>query len=182
MSYTYRKDPLTFFGETKPESEYSVLTVANYDKYQYINPILNFNHKVPFWQPNYTIGLTKPFFSTMYLEQNIDYPKLSLSVKSYNDFALPKKFILSANYNFSTNSRDMLIDNGHYQNLDLGIRKLLLDNIIKLNFEIRDIFNWMKEKYSMKTNNVNFDQNKKRESRFVFLTVSYQLNNYKKSI
>lgn len=76
----------------------------------------------------------------------------------------------------------MLIDNGHYQNLDLGIRKLLFDNIIKLNFEIRDIFNWMKEKYSMKTNNVNFDQNIKRKSRFVFLTVSYQLNNYKKSI
>lgn len=33
LSYTYQKDPITFFGETKPESEYYVLTVAYYDNY-----------------------------------------------------------------------------------------------------------------------------------------------------
>ncbi|MBP1619169.1 MAG: hypothetical protein H6Q14_2996 [Bacteroidetes bacterium] len=181
LGYSYLKDPIAFYSEPESNSDYIITTVANYDKYQDIEATLNFNHKISFWHPNYTFGLTKPFFSAIYLNNNIGYNKLSFSVRSFNDFSLPRKFILSANYTYDTNSQYYLIDIGQSQKLDLGIRKLFLEDKLKFNLEIQDIFNWMKQKNSLKINNLNLIQTKKRETRFVFLTISYQFNNDKKS-
>ncbi len=180
LNYSYEKNPITFYSQPQDNSDLIITTVANYNKYQRINALLNFNYKLGFWKPNYTISASKPFFSAIYNNENINYNRLSYSFRAYNDVTLPLDFLLSVNFNYMTRFQYMLIDVEHYQRLDLGIRKSFLNNQLKLNLEVLDVFNWMKQSNSTQINNLTLTQEKKRESRFLVFTIGYQLNNYKK--
>ncbi|GAB6123471.1 outer membrane beta-barrel protein [Dysgonomonas termitidis] len=180
VGYTYEKNPITFTQKEEDNSESIILAVDNFPKYQELNIISNFSHEIGRWYPNYTIGIRAPFFSVDYLDRSETYNKTDLSFRAYNDFTLPYNFILSLNFSYQSNFSYYLMDMRHYEKIDLGLRKSFFENRLKLNLEIRDVFNWVKEGNVMKVNNVYFDQYKKRETRYGQLTITYLFNNYKK--
>lgn len=180
IGYTYEKDPITFYYGQQDNAESILLSIANFPKYQELNAILSFKHTIGFWQPNYTITMRKPFFTVDYLSRKEKYNSTDFSIRSYNDFDLPNNFTFSLNFNYQTNNDYYLMKRKHSESIDIGIRKSFIDNQLKVNFETRDVFNWVSEKNTVKVNNICFDQSKKRESQYVILSIVYQFNNYKK--
>jgi hypothetical protein len=45
---------------------------------------------------------------------------------------------------------------------------------------VYDVFDWVKEKNIMQINNLYWISNRKRETRYAMLTITYMFNNYKK--
>ena len=179
IGYTYEKDPFTFYNIQKDNTESILLTMANYPKYQELNATLNFSHTVGFWQSNSTIKGRKPFFTVDFLGKKVENNKTDFSFRTYNDFVLPYDFTFSFNFSYQSNYSYYLMNMKHYERIDLGLRKSLFNNSLKLNLEVRDVFDWVKERNVMNVNNISFDQNKKRETRYGMLTITYLFNNYK---
>ena len=61
-----------------------------------------------------------------------------------------------------------------YFNSNFGISKQLLDNKMTLKLVVSDIFNTMKSSYSVDYNNVILNQNRKRETRFLTIGLTYK--------
>ena len=180
IGYTYEKNPISFYYRQQDNTEPILLSISNFPKYQELNAIISFKHTIGFWQPNYTISIRKPFFTVDYLSHKEKYNSEDFSIRSYNDFALPYNFTLSLNFNYQTNYYHYLMKRKHNESIDLGIRKSLMNNQLRLNLEVRDIFNWMSEKNIVKVNNIHFNQSKNRESQYIMLSLVYQINNYSK--
>jgi hypothetical protein len=181
VGYTYEKNPIVFFfDEQGTNSDVVLSTFANFPKYKELNATLNFNHKMAFWQPNYTIGLCRPFFSADYEGQAKTYDKEDYFFKAYNDFTLPASFVLSCNFIYQSAYTRYFIQSKEQTQMNLGLRKSFLDNKLRLNLEVYDVFNWVTEGNTMTLNNLYWRTDKKRETRYVQLSISYQFNNYKK--
>jgi hypothetical protein len=181
LSYTYEKNPVMFFFENQDENSGAILsTFSNFPKHQELNAVLNCNHKIAFWQPNYTFGICKPFFSANYNGQEKAYNQEDYFFKAYNDFTLPASFVFSCNFRYQSDYNKYFIKSAGFNQLDLGLRKSFLNNQLKVNLEVYDIFNQVKERNDMNLNNLVWTTDKKRETRYIQLSVTYQLNNYKK--
>jgi hypothetical protein len=177
IGYSYTKNPvLMYFNEQKNNAILS--TYANFPKMQELNTTLNFNHKIIFWQPNYTAGLNKPFFSAMYDGQKIEYNKVYYFFRLYNDFTLPSGFVLSCNFLYQSDLQDAFVESNGYRRLDAGIRKSFFNNVLRLNLMVYDIFDWVNDKNSVKINNLYWNTGRKRETRYTTLSVTYIFNNY----
>lgn len=72
-----------------------------------------------------------------------------MSFQAFNDIILPKQFILSLNYTYQGKNIYYTIENSKYNSVDIGIRKSLFNNTLRLNPEARDIFNGVKEKINL---------------------------------
>jgi hypothetical protein len=148
---------------------------------QELTATLNFNHKIAFWQPNYTAGISKPFFSAIYDGREIKYNKVNYFLRVYNDFLLPYGIVMSCNFRYQSDAQDAYLESNSYRRLDAGIRKSFFDRTLRLNLMVYDIFDWMKDKTNIQLDNLYWTANKKNESRYVTLSITYLFNNYKKT-
>jgi len=181
MGYSYEKNPVyLYFGEQQENSNAVLSTYTNYPKYQQLNFTINFSKKVAFWQPNYTVNIAKPYFSANYNGNNINYNQANYIIKVYNDFVLPSSFIFSCNFSYYNDYYYYLSKIKGNKRLDLGLRKSLFNNRLRLNLDGFDIFNWVVAGNKMEINNLQFDRNLKLETRYVQLSITYLFNNYKK--
>jgi hypothetical protein len=181
VGYMYSKNPvLIFFIEQENNANSILSTYANFPKYEELNVTLNFNHKITFWQPNYTAGLCKPYFSTMNNGQDVAYYKPNYFFRAYNDFILPLGFVLSCNFRYQSDAQEAFFEEKSWQRFDLGLRKSFFNNDLRFNLMVYDIFDWVKEENYMQINNLQWNADKKRETRYATLSVTYQFNNYKK--
>jgi hypothetical protein len=179
IGYFYTKNPvLSYFKEQ--ENNAVLVTYANFPKMQELNATLNFNHKIAFWQPNYTAGFGKPFFSAMYDGQEIAYNRANYFFRMYNDFTLPSEFVLSCNFYYRSDLQEAFITAKGYRRLDAGVRKSFFDNTLRLNLMVNDIFDRVKENDHIQLNNLSWDTERKRETRYVTLSVTCLFNNYRK--
>ncbi|OJV84307.1 MAG: hypothetical protein BGO34_07205 [Bacteroidia bacterium 44-10] len=181
LGYAHTKNPvLSFFREQENNANSILLTYANFPKYQELYTTFNWNTKIAFWQPNYSINVTKPFFSANYDGQMIDYDKFNYTFRAYNDFTLPLGWVLSCNFLHWSDRQDAFFETKGYQRLDLGLRKSVFDNSLRMNLMVYDIFNGVKDENSMRMNNLQWDADKKNETRYATLSVTYMFNNYRK--
>lgn len=180
FGYKYEKDPIGLYNEYDNNTSSIYIYTKNYPKYQEINSLLNYKDKIRLFEINYSIGIVQPFFSSIYKNEKHSYNNPSVSFQAFNDIILPKQFILSLNYTYQGKNIYYTIENSKYNRVDIGIRKSLFNNTLRLNLEARDIFNGVKEKNKFNIENTSFYQIKKRETRFVIFSMNYLFNNYKK--
>lgn len=181
IGYMYVKNPvLIYFEEQRNNSSAILSTYGNFPKLQTLYATLNWNPKIAFWQPNYTVGLTKPFFSSNYDGKKVDYNRISYYFRAFNDFILPHGFTLSCNYRFQSDEQYAFFETKSYQRFDLGLRKSFFSNSLRFNLMVYDIFNWMKEDNKMQINNLYWTSYRKRETCYATLSITYMFNNYKK--
>ncbi len=181
MGYTYIKNPvLLFFTEQENNPNAILSTYANFPEYQTLHATLNWNTKIAFWQPNYSVNLTKPFFSANYDGQMIEYNKFNYSFRAYNDFTLPKGWVLSCNFSHRSDRQDAFFESKGYQRFDAGLRKSFLGNSLRFNLMVYDLFNGVKDKAHMQLDNIFWDTDKKNETRYATLSITCMFNNYSK--
>jgi hypothetical protein len=179
--YYYVKNPvLLFFTEQENNANALLSTYANFPKMQEVNATLNFNHKIAFWQPNYTAGIAKPFFSSMYDGREIAYNKVNGFFRAYNDFTLFKGWVLSCNFRYQSGRQDGFFEVNGYRQFDAGLRKAFFENNLRLNLMVYDIFDWVDVENRLQINNLSWKADKKNETRYATLSITYLFNNYKK--
>ena len=181
VGYTYSKNPISYFFTEQETNMNAILsTSVNFPKFEELNATLNWNSKIVFWQPNYTTGICKPFFSAIYDGQEIMYNRADYFFKIYNDFTMLEGFVLSCNFLYQSDGVQYYTQGKSYKCLDLGVRKSFFNNSLRLNLTVYDIFDWMKEEATVQINNLRWNINKKHETRYATLSISYMFNNYKK--
>jgi hypothetical protein len=181
VGYMHGKNPvLVYFKALEEESNAILSTYANFPKFDLLYATLNFNHKIASWQPNYTAGVEQPFFSATYDGQEITYNKASYFFSAYNDFTLPLGFVLSCNYRYQSDKQEAFFGAKGWQRIDMGLRKSFLGNSLRFNLMLNDIFDWVKARESMQIDNLQWHVNRKRETRYATLSVTYMFNNYQK--
>ena len=178
--FTYEKNPIMYDFTEDENPGATLATSVNFPKYKEIYATLSINHTLGFWLPNYTISVRKPYFSAFYKGSEKNYNTPDFSLMAYNDFKLPYSFIFSLNFNYSTNSFYYLSELRQNKYMNVGLRKSILDKRLTFNLEFRDMFDWLDTNFLVEANNVSFDQQIKRETRYGMLTITYQFNNYKK--
>ncbi|MDR1524630.1 MAG: outer membrane beta-barrel protein, partial [Tannerella sp.] len=162
LGYAYLKNiVLPFFKEQGDNTNAILSTYANFPKCEELNATLNFNHKIAFWQPNYTAGLSKPFFSANYDGQEIAYNRVNYFFRAYNDFTLPFGVVLSCNLRYQSDAQETFYEVESWQQIDAGFRKSFFDNTLRLNFMVYDIFDWVKQENHIRINNIYWDMHKK---------------------
>lgn len=181
VGYAHTKNPVLLFLTEQENSDNSILsTYANFPKYRELYATFNWNTKIGFWQPNYSINVAQPFFSANYNGQMIDYDKFNYNLRAYNDFTLPARWVLSCNFMHSSDRQDAFFELTSYQCLDLGVRKSFLNNALRMNLMVYDVFNGVKLQNQMKINNLDWFSNQKFETRYASLSITYLFNNYSK--
>lgn len=179
--YTYLKDPILLYFKSQNENTGSILsTYTNFPKYETLYATLNWNTKIGFWQPNYTAGIEQPFFKATYDGREMEYNKTYYFFRFYNDFTLPYGIILSGNFRYQSDAQEASYELKSWKRADIGIRKSILNNSLRFNLMVYDIFNWVKENAHFQIDNLNWNANKKRETRYATLSITYIMNNYTK--
>jgi hypothetical protein len=181
IGYVYAKNPVfNYFKEQESNANAILSTYANFPKYQELNATLNWNTTIRFWKPNFTTGVAKPFFSGYYDGQEMSYNQVNYFFRAYNDFTLPLGFVLSCNFRYQSDRMDGFFESKSYERLDLGLRKSLFDNSLRLNLTIYDVFDWVEEHNHMQIDNLRWNADKKYETRYATLSITYMFNNYSK--
>ncbi len=181
LAYTYINNPISFSIESSGRSSAkSIFSFINYSKYQNINALASINYKFVFWQPQLTAGIIQPFFVADYNGKKIKRNKTDFSVGFYNDFIMPHDYIFSLNFNYQSDYESYIYQWGGYNRLNMGLRKSFFNKSFMVNLQAQDIFNWVKEKNVKRFDIYHFDQNKKRETQYITLTLRYLFNNYGK--
>ena len=155
-------------------------TYENYPQFKEINVTLNYSSKFSFWQPNYTMGARKQFFTYIYDEYKDNYNKSNYFIRIYNDFTLPYTFILSCNYMYYSDVYMTNFKSKSYQQINVELRKSLFENRLRLNMVVNDVFNQAKDNTYIQMHDFKWEAEKKYETRYFQLTVSYYLNSYGK--
>jgi hypothetical protein len=181
LEYAYSKNPvLPFFKEQENNANAVLSTDANFPKYEELDATLNFNHKIAFWQPNFTAGLSKPFFSANYDGQEITYDMVSYFFRAYNDFTLPFGFVFSCNFQYQSRQQYVYFESKGYRRIDAGLRKSFFDNSLRLNLMVYDLFDRVDQNDLVRINNIYWDMYRKRETRYGTLSITWMFNNYRK--
>jgi hypothetical protein len=181
IGYAYIKNPILIsFMEQKSNANAILSTYANFPRYETLHATLNWSTQIKFWQPNYTAGAEQPFFTAIYDRQGVAYDKISYFFRAYNDFTLPLEFILSCNFHYQSDRQEAFIESENCRMVDMGVRKSFFKNTLHLNLTVYDIFDWVKDKNYMRLNNLQWNADKKYETRHATLSVTYLFNNYRK--
>ena len=182
IGYSYERNPIAYYGYIDTDFNNIIMSYFNLPKYQEINSTINFDKEVSFWNPNYSISIKKPFMSTYFNNLKKHHNEIETFINLSNDFICPKGFILSLNFLYQSNYKNYILESKGYKKVNMGIRKNFLNNSLKINFLTYDIFNWWeKRKNSLNVNNINFQANNRKESRYLVFTINYLLHNSKKN-
>ncbi|MBK5720177.1 outer membrane beta-barrel protein [Dysgonomonas sp. Marseille-P4677] len=181
MGYSYVKNPIGIdFLQDENSSANTILTYKNYDKYQNFNILATINYSLEFWRPQLTVGMTKPFFTTMYRDEKSVRNKTSYNIEFYNHFVLPKDYTISVYFTHQSDYDSYMTRWNGYTEMDLRIRKSLFDKTLTLNLYINDIFNRKKDVNNTYIGKHNLTIDRKRESLYATFSIQYIFNNSKK--
>ena len=180
IGYWYAQNIISInLTEQPTNADAILLTYANFPKYEILYATLNWNSKVAFWQPNYTLNVKQPFFKSMYNGQEMAFNKINYLFKAYNDFTLPLGWVFSCNFQYQSDEQEGFVEEMRWKRLDLGLRKSVLNNSLRFNLMVYDVFNWVDDKSIAPINNFYWTSYRKSETRYATLSISYMFNNYK---
>lgn len=131
-SYTYTKDYIFTSLETIPESVSSILsTFKNFNKIQYIKANLNIQKKIKWYNPSFSVGISKPYFKVEYLGQQIKYNDINYYFVLNQYIDLPKDYLLSIDYMYNNGGTRGSVKFKPYQRLNASLKKTFLKKKIR---------------------------------------------------
>lgn len=177
IGYSYIKNPISFNMVQNGSSEAnSSLTFINYNRAQQISFLTSFSPKIDFWQPRLSVGIIKPFFSSIYKNKIENYNNINFSANLSNDFILPNDLILSLYFRYQNDYYSYSTKWKGYAVFSMQLRKSFLKNKLRTNLYINDLFNSKKERNEIEVNNYNFIVSKKNETQYISLSIQFLFN------
>jgi hypothetical protein len=129
---------------------------------------------IKFWNPNLEFDFIKDFLT--YDAPAMTYNKPLIIIGFSNNFRLPKDLNFSANLTYQSNGHsDMMYSHSNYR-FDIVVSKNMLNNNLRLNLGAEDIFGTYKQRVVDVTNYISTSIWKDRNTRCVYLSISYDFN------
>lgn len=147
VSYLRMKDELLNVYRMYND-EAILFTFDNFDKVDEINAQISVSPKIKFWQPTYSIQVSRQFINEekLGITEPLDNPIFRF--KFYNAFTLPWGVTARADFTLATNGHSGTSYQRHNAWLGIGLSKWCLGNKLQVHFQASDI---LKTSYSKST-------------------------------
>lgn len=182
LGYSYTKDRMVMSDNIlNGEPVTLVLSHKNISRYQDINSMLTFQHKIGLWSPTWTAAVFKShlnYYNKKGDKINLGRPYGYFAIN--NMFTLPKEIILNVDATNMTAGNNGEVYMKPTASLDLGIRKTLLKGALDLNLQLQDVFGSSKRRMTIYTEHTTYYRWNYNDSRMLRLSIVYNFNTYKK--
>ena len=161
----------------KPYNNNAILfTYANIDKVEEVNAMLSLSPRFGFWEPTYSVSISKQFINNKSLGIADKLEKPIFLFKLNNSFSLPQDWVIGIDYSYNTSGHSGTILVKQSNRLDLRINKSFFRNRLSLNLQANDIF---KSSYNTNVyygNNMNMNIRNYSDSRNFQVSITYRFN------
>ncbi len=175
LEYSYEKNPIVPII-TEQEASRSKLTYSNFNKYQSINGQLIFQPKIEIWKPKLIAAISKPLFEI----GGQKYNTLGGIVRLNNTFSLPRRFNFMVDYNYQSNMFEYSFYSKQNHELDISISKRFFEGKLDVMLQVNDLFNWQENNFLLTIDDMELNQFRKEETRYLRVKIQYNFNKYKR--
>lgn len=171
VDYIRSLDTYAFVKQIYPAQSLQMLLHPVNVNVSELSTYLIWSHPVRRWQPEVTLGMSKPW---MKLGEN-HYNKPIYSYSFQNSISLPKGFYISANMR-GQSSGDMHSNRfaASWFVMDMSLRKTFFDKALAVKLTATDIFNTRNNDWSMDTYGILMNKYQSYDRRGITLSVQYQ--------
>ena len=176
LSADYRIIKDNVFFTMKPYEDKSVIlfTTINHDVELY-NIYLSYSPTISFWNPEFSAGMQGQLLS--YEGRTYNKPLYNYSWR--NMLRFPKGFMAVLNIEGNSyGDMDLCTVKDAFQ-LDLSIRKSLLNDRLRLTVGAQDLLNNRRERWSMRINDASISKWNNTDTRSVYVNAVYRFNSAK---
>lgn len=183
VGYSYTKDYILLSDELREGDPFLLVSShKNVPKYQGVNAMLTFQHKIGLWNPTWTAGVFKNYLDLYDYKGNpidLGHPYGYFALN--NMFAFPHGFILNLDGSLLTSGNSGEVFMKPMPMLNLSLRKSLFQGKLDCNLQCEDLFASAKRRMTIYTEHNSFYRWNYNDSRVVRLTLVYKFNAYKKN-
>ena len=124
----------------KPYNDNAVLfTNANFDKIQEVNAMLSLSPHWGFWEPVYSVSVSKQYLDSKALKVKEELEKPIFLFKLNNSFSLPQDWTLGIDYSCNTDGHSGTAMLKHSNSLDLHVEKFFFKKRLLFSLQINDL-------------------------------------------
>ena len=138
VSYLRMKDELLNVYRMYND-EAILFTYDNFDKVDEINAQISASPKIKFWQPTYSVQVSRQFIDEEKLGIAEPLDKPIFRFKLYNAFTLPWDMTARADFMYVTNGNSGTSYNKHYAQLNVSLSKWFLKKKLQVHIQGSDI-------------------------------------------
>ena len=182
-NFTRSIDPILYTAESLPEdSKVNFVTYRNYDHADWLTVTLGIQKNVKIssaatWTPQWNVMLMKPWFKSLFLDEEKSFNRPMLALQLGNILTLPNDWILQGDFNMHTH--------GYQQNvwfnctnaiLSLSVSKDFFKRRLNVKLSGNDLFNGGINRFTLYSNRMMFRKVEDNDSRYVSLSLRYRFN------
>ena len=182
-NFTRSIDPILYTAESLPEdSKVNFVTYKNYDHADWLTVTLGIQKNVKIssaatWTPQWNVMLMKPWFKSLFLDEEKSFNRPMLALQLGNILTLPNDWILQGDFNMHTH--------GYQQNvwfnctnaiLSLSVSKDFFKRRLNVKLSGNDLFNGGINRFTLYSNRMMFRKVEDNDSRYVSLSLRYRFN------
>ena len=182
-NFTRSIDPILYTAESLPEdSKVNFVTYKNYDHADWLTVTLGAQKNVKIssaatWTPQWNVMLMKPWFKSLFLDEEKSFNRPMLALQLGNIVALPHDWLLQADFSMHTH--------GYQQNvwfnctnamLSLSVSKDFFKRRLNVKLSGNDLLNGGINRFTLYSNRMMFQKMEDNDSRHVSLSLRYRFN------
>ena len=182
-NFTRSIDPILYTAESLPEdSKVNFVTYKNYDHADWLTVTLGAQKNVKIssaatWTPQWNVMLMKPWFKSLFLDEEKSFNSPMLALQLGNIVTLPHDWLLQADFSMHTH--------GYQQNvwfnctnaiLSLSVSKDFFKRRLNVKLTGNDLFNGGINRFTLYSNRMMFRKMEDNDSRCVQLSLRYRFN------
>ena len=182
-NFTRSIDPILYTAESLAEdSKVNFVTYKNYDHADWLTVTLGVQKNVKIssaatWTPQWNVMLMKPWFKSLFLDEEKSFNRPMLALQLGNIVALPHDWLLQADFSMHTH--------GYQQNvwfnctnamLSLSVSKDFFKRRLNVKLSGNDLFNGGINRFTLYSNRMMFQKMEDNDSRHVSLSLRYRFN------
>ena len=181
-NFTHCADPILYSAESLEEdSKVNLVSHKNYDHADWLTITLGAQKDVRLgqatWTPQYNVMLMKPWFKSLFLDQEKRFNHPMLALQLGNIVVLPHDWLLQADFNMHTR--------GYQQNawfdctnpvLSLSVSKDFFRRRLNVKLTGNDLFNGGINRFTLYSNRLMISKEEDNDSRCVQLSLRYRFN------
>lgn len=176
-SYSYAKEAIISVATPyKDDPMITVFGIENIPNWQTAGVVMSFAPKIGIWEPIWTFQFLQPIVKGEHRGSNRSFNRAAYAASLTNQFRLPWEMILSTDLSCNSKYNSGYSMKKAAVGVDLGLRKIFLNNALEVSLQATDIFASMKDNFITYGQIVTFDKWNYADSRQVKLRISYYFN------
>ncbi len=177
LSYQYAKNFITsVIDRYENRSDVLLRSFVNVPHKEQLNLSLTYSPKTELWEPSFNLYVSQQFLSIDYSNGKKHFNNPTATFSTSNELSLPKNFALSMDMSVRTGGNVNLQQRKADWNVDLNVRKMMMNNALAIIFGGMDIFKTQRDYYTLYGTNFTSAYRRAVNTRLIQLAVIYRFN------